>query len=168
MKDKITAIGFLKDGVPEYNAQDLLRVNLRKLGDIKIKTTFEPYKRLDSESERGFFEGAMVATFAEYVYPERNPLKREDIDFVRQDIKKEFNGIGGLDMEGNYVKLPRSTKGSLKEVLTLCTQYLMENGYPIPDPELYKKWDLDRPEGNYWLWLRKNNLQVDGQPLKLI
>lgn len=166
---KISTIQELKGGVLHYGGQALLNERLKREQDQKVRVTYEPYRGVESQDEREFFEAGMIPTFAEYVYPDRSPLKQADIDFVREDIKKEFNGVSGTDMHGNYVKLPRTSKGSVKELLTLCSQYLMENGYPIPNTELWKKWDseFNRAEGNYWLWLRKNNLRVDGLPLSL-
>lgn len=124
--------------------------------DIQVK---------ESKKMRRFFEGAMVPYFCTlmHIFDRKNP---DDVEKVRELLKQEFGGEVTPTFSGGVTKVCITSKGKLREILDSANQYLMENGYAVPDPELYKRWRdvLLREGGDYLDWLIKNNLNVDGTP----
>jgi len=60
-----------------------------------------------------------------------------------------------------------SSKGQkvLREFMNRVTDWMGENGIPVPDHKLYKKWRDNAPvaeDGGYREWLREQGMKADG------
>jgi hypothetical protein len=144
------------------------RIQKFPLGNYTV--TLEEYSDNESKKKRGFFEAAIIGNFCDAT-DGYEPTNADSMDDMREIVKIEFSGEFEKSFTGETIKISKSTKGrgALDRVIEMCVDYFMKNGMPIPDSALYKKWrdELNRTEGNYWKWLRKNNLEVDGSPKEL-
>ena len=62
-----------------------------------------------------------------------------------------------------------SSKGQkvLREFVNRVTQWMTEQGIPVPNPDLYKKWcdsGLIAGAGSYREWLQEQGIRSDGTP----
>lgn len=144
---------------PEWKAAPVY-LKLQKYHGKRAKLVVEV---VESQKKRKFFEGAMVPYFCTLfnIFDRKNP---DDRAKVREMMKQEFGGEIVPSIGGGVTKVCTTSKGKVDEILNNATDWLKENGYAIPDPELFKKWRdvLLREDDDYMDWLNKNNLNVDG------
>ena len=67
-------------------------------------------------------------------------------------------------------KIAMSTKTQkvLRPFVNRVTEWMAEQGIPIPSPDLYKKWrdsGLMADAGSYREWLQEQGMQADGTPI---
>lgn len=149
------------DFVSRYNQNRFLAF-CRENPNVRLRITPDlPESRL----LRRYFEGGIIAALCEYTdgYDRRNPADREA---MRDVVMREFNGELRPDLHGNMVHVARSSKGreALNALVERVTDYMAENGIPIPNPDLFKRW-RDEFSGEVWDfydWLDMHNLRPDG------
>jgi len=130
-----------------------------------------PRERI-SKGKRGYFEGAIVPTYCDW-HDALDPRNPEHRALVREELKTEFNGVTLKGISGKPHKVAQSTTGlsndQFGQFLERITRYFEENQIPIPDPELYKRWQdmfmFDYPD--YWEWLQATNQHADGSPIQV-
>lgn len=146
----------------EYN-----RIRVRQM--VKDGTTlFELTPRIRaSRKQQGYVEGALVGAWAKYQYgiDPRDPSQR---DTARLLFKQDWNNTVIKDKDGKPRRVALSLKGKHKEVLDKYMELAPENGYPIPNSELYLKWRDEfsmMPEwADYWDWLNFLGIEEDAMP----
>jgi hypothetical protein len=104
-----------------------------------------------------------------------DPNDGEDAPFcvlgvLSELLKAEFNGRWVTTPSGGKRKVAMSSKGKkvLRELVNRVTDWMGEQGIPVPDPTLYKKYrdsGLMAGEGSYREWLAEQGLQSDGTPI---
>lgn len=136
---------------------------------IKDGTTlFELTPRIRaSRKQQGYVEGALIGAWGKYQYDidPRDPMKRE---LARTLFKQDWNHVIIKDKDGKPRKVAQSLSGKHKQVLDKYMELAPENGYPIPNNELYIKWRDEysmMPEwADYWDWLAFLGLEEDSMP----
>lgn len=120
---------------------------------------------VESKHLRRYFEGGIIAALCEYTdgYDRRNPADREA---MRDLVMREFNGELRHDLHGRTVRVARPSKGreALNALVERVTDYMAENGIPVPDPALFKRWrdEFSSDVWDFYDWLDMHNLRPDG------
>lgn len=156
----------------------LIRENRLDLGSDLQRTRFAQFCKenqgakvrielisVESNEMRRYFEGGIIAALCEYHenFDRRNP---DDRRTMRELVKEEFLGVLVPGLHGEPVRVARSSKGrkELRELLERVTEYMQENGIPVPDPALFKKWrdeySFEHPD--FYDWLAIHKLRPDG------
>lgn len=122
----------------------------------------------ESDQMRGYFEGPMTRAFATQVYLIPNPSYQK-LQKVREEIKAFFLGVEEEENPfGVTITRVRSSKGSkaLTKIVEMATDWLMQNGYKVPNPELYKHWQDKESIGqaDFEEWRVANGYEVDDFP----
>lgn len=158
----------IKEGTPiqlwipsEWNAQ-IFRQWQKTDGYFRIR----PVKRQTKQQVK-YLEGAVIPCWGKYQYG-IDPRNHEMAETARTLFKQDFNHIIIKDVKGNPRRVAQSLKGKHIEVLDKYTEYAKENGYPIPNEDLYKLWrdkySMDLRWISYWDWLEAVGLEVDTMP----
>lgn len=120
-----------------------------------------------SKKQVGYLEGAVIPAWGKYQY-ELDPRKPENHEKARNLFKQDFWYEIIKDKDGNPKKTIKSFRGAHKEALDAYTQIAEQNGYPIPNENLYKKWrdewSMDLRFSNYYDWLSYLQLEEDSMP----
>lgn len=123
----------------------------------------------ESQDLRGYFEGAIVPEICQS-WEWCNPQSADDLVACRELLKTEFNGRWVPTPSGGRRKVAMSSKTQkvLRPMVNRITQWMAEQGIPIPDPNLYKKWrdsGLMADAGSYREWLQMQGIKSDGTPI---
>jgi hypothetical protein len=98
-----------------------------------------------------------------------NPKSADDLAACRELLKAEFNGRWVPSPRGGQHKMALSSKGKrvLREMVNRITDWMGQQGIPIPNPELDKKRrdsGLMADAGSYKQWLTEQGIKSDGTP----
>jgi hypothetical protein len=123
----------------------------------------------ESNDLRRYFEGAIVPQVCES-WEWCDPKNPDDLIACRELLKAEFNGRWVPTPSGAKRKVAMSTKTQkvLRPMVDRITQWMAEQGIPIPDPKLYKQWQKSAPlvtDGSYREWLAAHGMKSDGTPI---
>lgn len=124
----------------------------------------------ESNELRGYFEGAVVPEVCNS-WEWCDPSNREDLETCRELLKQEFNGKWVPTPSGGKRKVALSSKGQkvLREMVNRITDWMAEQGMPIPNAELYKNWrdsGVLVDDGSFREWLTTRGLRSDGLPIE--
>lgn len=153
-----------KNGITIVNEYQKARFMewLKKYNTFKIEPVAE-----DSQNGRRYLEGAVVPAYVKWQYgiDPREPGKSD----VRRDLfMRDFNSDIVTNRNGNPERVAVSSKGEVKNILNNYTRYAEENGAPIPNPDLYKKWrdewSMDIRFKNFYEWLDFLGIEEDAMP----
>lgn len=159
MKDGKPAMSFGSDE-GRIRFTTWMKKNVGKFG------TIEPRDKITREA-RGYFEGALCPSYL--VWMKANPHDKDNLEAVREIFKLEFNGQLRKGLDGKPMKLAKSTarltRVEFREFTTKIIEYFVENGIPVPNPDLYKKW-ADEWRGDYpllsfWQFLEHFDIKCD-------
>lgn len=113
----------------------------------------QPRNEMIGSHLRRFFEGAVVPYFAlqHPVYDQKTLRWRMMTTFeARHEIKKEFNPKWVTNRKGQREQIAGETKhmskNAFKAFIERVTDYMVQNGFSIPDSEMYKEWVDSIPE----------------------
>lgn len=148
----------------EYN-----RARVKELVKDGIKY-FELKPRVyASRKQQRFLEAAVVPAWGHYQY-DLNPRDPNNAELARTLFKQDWNYIIVKDKDGKPRRVAQSLKSKHKEVLDKYMDAAPENGYPMPNNELYLKWrdewSMEPRFANYYNWLDFLGLDVDSMPSK--
>ena len=135
---------------------------MRKYPAFKITPVTE-----ESKESRGYLEGAVVPAYCHWQYniDPREPGKAEARRLL---FKRDFHSEVVEDRLGNPERVPLSSRGEAKNILNHYTRWAEENGAPIPNPDLYKKWkkewSMDKRWPTFIDWIEALGVAVDGMP----
>jgi hypothetical protein len=139
---------------------------LKKHAGLRVRIELdEP----ESNKLRRYFEGAVVPEVCQH-WEWCDPSKPDDLVACRELLKAEFNGRWLPTPSGGMRKVALSTKTQkvLRPFVNRVTDWMAEQGMPVPNPELYKKFRdsaMLADGGGYHEWLRKKGTKSDGTPL---
>ncbi len=107
---------------------------LKKYGEFSISPIIN-----ESNRKRRFLEGAIVPAYCEWQYgiSARDLGKDEQRRFL---FKRDFNYEIVKTRGGSPVRTPKSSLGIASELVDKYVEWATENGAPIPNHDLYKKW----------------------------
>lgn len=147
----------------EYNR--LLVKDMVRSGRV---TLFELVPRVrGSKKQRGYLEGAVVPAYGLWQY-DLDPRQPKNAEKARDLFKYDFNYIVVAGRDKKPRRVPQSLKGKHAEVLDRYTEWAQENGAPVPNEQLYKKWrdeySMDTRYDNYYDWLAALGLECDAMP----
>ena len=156
----------VKDGhltIPsEYN-----RLKVKELIKDGI-TLFEMSPRVRaSRKQQHFLEAAVIPAWGQYQYGinPRDPEKRE---IARTLFKQDWNYTIVKDKDGKPRRVAQSLKNKHREVLERYSDSAPENGFPMPNNELYLLWrdtySMELKFSDYYDWLDFLGLDVDSMP----
>lgn len=146
----------------EYN-----RLRVKEM--VKKGTTlFELVPRVrGSKQQQKYLEAAVIPCYAKWQY-NLDPQKPESAQIARNLFKQDFHYAVLKDRDGNPKKTLKSLAGCHKEVLDKYTEWAQENGAPIPNENLYKRWrdeySMDARWRNYHDWLDYLGIEDDAMP----
>lgn len=159
MKDGHPAMSFGTDfGRARY--MDWLSKNVGKFG------TIEPREKISKEA-RGYFEGALCPAYLKWA--KKNPHDRDNLETIREIFKIEFNGKV-VNFRGKPMQIAKSTSRLSRQefrdnFIAKIVEYFVENGIPVPNPELYKtwnnKWRDKYPLYSFWEFLEHFHIRCD-------
>lgn len=146
----------------EYN-----RIRIKQMVQDGI-TLFELTPRVrGSRQQQKYLEGAVIPAWAKWQY-NLDPRKPENVQKARDLFKYHFWYMVIKDKDGTPHRLPKSLKNGHKQALDEYTSWAQENGAPIPNESLYKKWrdeySMDIRWSNYYDWLHFLGLEEDSMP----
>lgn len=145
----------------EYNKQTLKQW-LKEYDAFEITP-----KEKESKSGRGYLEGAVVQAYCHWQY-DIDPRAKGMSEARRFLFKRDFNYEIQKNRKGDPVRTPVSSKGKVKEITDIYTQWAEQNGAPIPNPALYKlwrdKWSMDARFPEFHDFLVFLNLECDAMP----
>lgn len=139
-----------------YQMRERLKKYAGDIADLEIETK-------DSWKERKYWEGGWIPYLCSII-PGYDPKNISSRSKMRETAKQEAYGEIVPDFQGNPTKIADTSKGKVQDLINYFIGWCMENGYAVPNPKLYKTW-RDKffcDYGDYWIWLEKNNLNVDG------
>lgn len=145
----------------EYQKARLLEW-LKKYGSFKITPITE-----DSHKSRRYLHGAVEPSWAKWQYgiDPRQPGMGDVRHFL---FMRDFNATIISNRDGDPERVPQSSRGMVREVLDTWSRYCEENGAPIPNPDLYKKWrdewSMDLRFPTFHDWLEFLNIEEDAMP----
>lgn len=123
-----------------------------------------------SRKQQGYLEGAVIPAYGQWQY-NLDPRKPENAQIARTLFKQDFHYSVIRDRNGNPKKTLRSLKGCHREALDKYMELAPENGMPIPNEELYKKWrdeySMEPKFSSYYDWLDHLGLEVDSMPSQI-
>lgn len=115
-------------------------------------------------NKRRYLEGAIIPAYAHWQYgiDPRDPGLAEQRRYL---FKRDFNFEVIKDRYGNPVRTVLSTKGKTKEIIETYVSWAMENGAPVPNPELFKTyrdmWASDLRFPTFHDWLEHLTIECD-------
>lgn len=129
-----------------------------------------PKKEIKPEA-RGYVYGALAPAYCEWSenYDRKN---QSHVDEVAELLL--IHGFGKIitGLDGSPARIRPSTQKDkmsdpeYKAGIDKIIRYFEENEIPVPDTELYKRWQdqwrIEEPELSYFDWLDKNNMRCDG------
>lgn|SRR3990167_227133 len=139
-----------------------------------LKDWCKEYKYFDitpkakkSRKRQAFLEAAVIPCWGKHQYG-LDPRKPKDVEIARILFKQDFHYDIIKDRDGNPRKIMKSLAGHHEAVLEAYTEYAEQNGAPIPNVELYKKYideySFEFKWSNYWDWLDALGLECDAMP----
>jgi hypothetical protein len=144
--------------------------NRLRVKDMVAKGTklFELTPRIrGSKEQRGYLEGAVIPSYAKWQYS-LNPRNPKTAKVARNLFKQDFWYTVIKNRHGNPKKTLKSLLGSHAEALNIYTEWASENGAPIPNESLYKRWrdewSSDFQWQNYYDWLDFLGISEDSMP----
>lgn len=144
-------------------------LNRAKLQDwFKKYPAFDITPRIsDSIKGRGYLEGAVIPAYCEFQY-DINPKETGKSEQRRMLFKQDFNSEIIKDRQGKPVKVPRTSKGKVKDLTQKYTDWAEKNGAPIPNPALFElwrdEWNSDPRFPTFFDFLDFLKLDVDAMP----
>ena len=145
----------------EYNRARFLDW-LKKYKSFKITPVVE-----ESRVSRGYLNGAVVPSYCHWQYG-IDPRELGKSDQRAYLFRRDFNGEVVTNRAGEPERIPTSLLGKTREVLDSYTRWAEENGAPIPNPDLYKKWrdefSMNPRWAHYWDWLEALGVGDDAMP----
>lgn len=126
--------------------KDFLKAN----PNIYLKIT--PNEEIPSHFRR-FFEGGIVPFFALQHFvidPDNGKWGMMSNEEARECLKREFNPMFFRDLAGKVVQqggaTATMTKKEFQAFIERCIDYMLSNGYTVPDNEEFKRWRDSCPE----------------------
>jgi hypothetical protein len=121
----------------------------------------------ENTKKRRYLEGAVIPEYCKWQYAidPRDPGLGEA---RRMLFKCDFHYEIVENRKGEPERVPASSQGQASAILDKWTQWAMENGCPVPNAELYKKWrdewshDPRFPSFHDFLYFLE--LEVDAMP----
>lgn len=124
-------------------------------------------RKMATRKQVGYLEGAVIFSWAKYQY-DLDPRNPENHELARNLFKQDFWHDIIKDRNGQPKKVIKSLKGQHSVALDKYLEIAPENGYPIPNPDLYKKWrdeySMELKWDNYYDWLDYLGLEDDAMP----
>lgn len=121
----------------------------------------------ESKASRGYLEGAVMTAYAEWQYG-INVRDTKTHSQCRSAFKQDFCYEIKTNRQGEPKRVEASSKDKAKVLVEIYTRYAEENGAPIPNADLYKKWKNDWSGDyrfpTYFHFLDFLGLQVDAMP----
>lgn len=122
-----------------------------------------------SRKQQGFLEAAVIPAWGHFQYG-LDPRKPENAELSRTLFKQDWNSTVIKDKDGKPRRVAQSLSGKHAMVLNKYTDEAEQNGFPIPNNELYLTWrdeySMEPKWGNYYDWLDALGLDVDSMPSK--
>ena len=135
---------------------------LKKYDSFKVEPIIN-----ESGKSRRYLEGAVIPSYCKWQY-NIDPREPGAQDKRRLLFMRDFNNEIVTNREGEPERVPVSSRGKAREVLENWQRYAEENGAPIPNPELYKKWrdewGMDIRFKNFYEWLEFLGIEEDAMP----
>ena len=135
---------------------------LKKYQNFKVEPIIE-----DAPNKRRYLEGAVIPAYAHWQYS-IDPRELGASDKRRYLFMRDFNAEVVKNRQGDPERVPQSSKGLVRDLLDTYTRYAEENGAPIPNPELYKKWrdeyGMDIRFKDFYSWLEFLGIKEDSMP----
>jgi hypothetical protein len=135
---------------------------LKKYHSFEVKPVMS-----DTKKGRRYLEGAVIPAYCKWQY-DIDPRQRGCDEARRTLFKRDFNYEVVANRAGEPVRIPLSSQGKVKELTDKYTAWAMENGAPVPNPDLYKlyrdKWSQDPRFDCYHDWLAFLGLEEDAMP----
>lgn len=126
-------------------------------------------RKIASRKQQGYVEGALIPSWGKFQY-NLDPRNPENAALSRSLFKQDWWYDIIKDRHGKPKKVLKSLKNAHREVLDKYSEIAPENGYPIPNAELYKKWrdeySMEPKYSNYWDWLDILGIEEDAMPTK--
>jgi len=176
-----TIINVKKDGKgPDFSGEPYKLGRMKDFYSVnrgrQIRYNVELYNGDESLEKRRYFEGALIPVLTHFQNKERSnklpPYTRADIRLL---VAREFNGKVITKNDGTSFKVGLSTKignRAFAKMLDRITDWMKENGIPVPCNKEYKKWrDSAPPVGvkfleSVWLPLYDPDYVDMSQPTK--
>lgn len=121
----------------------------------------------ESRQSRGYLYGAVVRDYCAWQYG-IDPRERGKDDARKYLFMRDFNSEIVKDKKGFPVRVPQTSKGKVRELLDTYTRWAEENGAPIPNPELFKKYRDEYSMDLRWEcfhdWLDDLGIASDAMP----
>lgn len=135
---------------------------LKKYDAFKIEPVIE-----ESTNRRRYLEGAVIPAYCKWQYS-IDPREPGQGEKRRSLFMQDFNFEIVSDRNNNPKKVPLSSRGMANDLLNEYTTYAEQNGAPIPNPDLYKKWrdnwGMDIRFKDFYEWLDFLGLEEDAMP----
>lgn len=135
---------------------------LKKYHNFEVKPVMS-----DTKKGRRYLEGAIVKSYCRWQYG-INPREKGMDDARRSLFMRDFNYEIVENRAGEPVRVPLSSQGRVRDLIDAYTAWAMENGAPVPNPDLYKlfrdKWSQDPRFDDYYDWLAFLGLEDDAMP----
>jgi len=135
---------------------------LKKYDSFKIEPVIQ-----ESSNRRRYLEGAVIPCYCKWQYA-IDPREPGKADQRRVLFMRDFNSDIVTNRNGDPERVPLSSKGEVSNILNTYTRYAEENGAPIPNPELYKKWrdeyGMDIRFKDFYSWLEFLGIEEDAMP----
>ena len=135
---------------------------LKKYESFKVEPIIQ-----ESANRRRYLEGAVIPAYCKWQYG-IDPRESGKSDQRRSLFMSDFNSDIVTNRDGEPSRVPMSSKGRASDILDNYTRYAEENGAPIPNPDLYKKWrdewGMDIRFKNFYEWLEFLGIEEDAMP----
>ncbi|MDQ0316389.1 hypothetical protein [Amorphus orientalis] len=121
----------------------------------------------DSKEGRGYLFGAVVPSYCHWQYgiDPREPGRSDQRKFL---FMRDFNNEIVENRDGDPERIPLSSKGKVRQLNETYRFYADQNGAPMPNPELYKKWkaewSMDPRFPTFHDWLAFLGIEEDAMP----
>lgn len=124
-------------------------------------------KARGSRKQQRFLEAAVIPAWGKFQY-DLDPRDPNNAELARTLFKQDWNYTIVTDKEGKPRRVAQSLRNKHREVLDRYMDSAPENGFPMPNNELYLKWrdewSMEPRWGNYYDWLDFLRLDVDSMP----
>lgn len=121
----------------------------------------------DTKNGRRYLEGAIIPSYCRYQYG-IDPREQGKDEIRRYLFKRDFNYEIVEARTGEPVRVPLSSSGKVRDLIEAYTAWALENGAPVPNPELYKlykdKYSTDFRWACFHDWLDFLGLAEDAMP----
>lgn len=121
----------------------------------------------ESGESRRYLEGAVITAYCKWQYG-IDPREPSMSDTRRYLFKRDFSNEIVKQRDGTIERVPTTSKGKAREILDTYTRWAEENGAPIPNPDLYKKWrdewSMDKRWPTFYDWLDALGIEEDAMP----